>query len=106
MKSYARSKPWSQKCALARSTDRKTTKCGKTPLSYDLKDLWTRRNKRSLVFLGKATHVLHLIDRDDEAPEEGLEQLAHGLLRLLVHRLDRHDDRLVGHLKPSGHFPE
>jgi hypothetical protein len=31
------------------------------------------------------THVSHLVDGDDETPEERLQQLAHGLLSLLVH---------------------
>jgi len=40
----------------------------------------------------------HLLDGDDEAPEERSQQLAHGLLRLLVGGLDHHHDSLVHQL--------
>ena len=46
-----------------------------------------------------------LLDRDDEAPEQRLEELAHGLLGLLVGRLDHHHHRLVHQLVMEvGHF--
>ena len=40
----------------------------------------------------------HLLDGDHEAPEQRLEQLAHGLLGLLVGGLDHHHQGLVHQL--------
>ena len=40
----------------------------------------------------------HLLDGDDEAPEERSQQLAHGLLGLLVGGLDHHHNGLVHQL--------
>lgn len=40
----------------------------------------------------------HLVDGDDEAPEERLEQLAHGLLGLLMAALNHHDNSFIHQL--------
>ena len=40
----------------------------------------------------------HLVNGDDKAPEERLEQLAHGLLGLLMATLDHHDNSFIHQL--------